>query len=382
LTQDNINQLIDKIIATNKISKEDLQQKIREKMESLGSLISEEGAAHIIANELGIPLNISPSIETTLDKLHATMKNVSILVKVLRKYDVRTFGEGGKVGSLFVGDEKGFSRLTFWNDKTTYLDGIQEQDVLLIQNAYTKENNGRIEIHMGNSSHCIVNPKGRTVTVKEKQEPQAEAKEKKLNDITDQDTFVTITATIVQVYDPRFFESCPVCNKRMREESGVFACAEHGNQSPAYNYVMNLFLDDGSNNMRATLWKEQICQLLGKSEDEILIMKDNSALLEEIKMDLLGKIIRARARVRVNETYNNKELVLYKIDVDPNPENSEIKQAETKPVAPVVKPTSSPAPEESKSVKAEKVDTSTVSEELFDEDDEELLSIDDLEEEI
>jgi hypothetical protein len=105
-------------------------------------------------------------------------------------------------------------------------------------------------------------------------------------------------------------------------------------------------------------------------------------LLEEIKMDLLGKIIRARARVRVNETYNNKELVLYKIDVDPNPENSEIKQAETKPVAPVVKPTSSPAPEESKSVKAEKVDTSTVSEELFDEDDEELLSIDDLEEEI
>lgn len=380
MTQDNINQIIEKIVATKKISEADLKQKIKEKMDSLGSLISEEGAAHIIANELGVSLNTAPTTETTLDKLHPTMRSVSVLVKVIRKYDLRTFGDDGKVGSLFVGDETGLSRVTFWNDKTKYLDGIQEEDTLLIQNAYTKENNGRIEIHMGNSSHCIVNPEGRTVKVKERQEKQPESQEKKLQDITDEDTFVTITATIVQVYDPRFFESCPVCNKRMREESGVFACAEHGNQTPSYNYVMNLFLDDGSNNMRATLWKEQIGQLLSLPENDIVSLKDDSEKLEEVKTDLLGKIIRARARVRVNETYNNKELVLYQIDVDPNPSSSELKQSEITKETPKAEVLKSPVVEENS--EDDEVTPDNISEELFDEDDEELLSIDDLEEEI
>ena len=241
---------------------------------------------------------------------------------------------------------------------------------------------------MGNSSHCIVNPKGRTVEVKERQERQAEAQEKKLQDITDQDTFVNITATIVQVYDPRFFESCPTCNKRMREESGVFACPEHGNQTPSYNYVMNLFLDDGSDNMRATLWKEQILQLFKKTEDEVLSMKDDTTKLEEAKTDLLGKIIRARARVRVNEQYNNKELVLYQIDIDPNPLNTEIKQEKTTIDAGTKAEKAEPVKEsvvEAKAapeVKAEELTETNVSEELFNEDDEELLSIDDLEEEI
>lgn len=390
LTQDNVEKLIEKLVASNKISEQDLRQKIKEKMDSLGSLISEEGAAHIIANELGVQLHTNtPTSETKLNQLHATMKNVTVLVKVLRKYDIRTFGEDGRVGSIFVGDEEGFSRITFWNDKTKYLDSIQEGDILQIQNAYTKENNGRIEIHMGNSSHCILNPEGRTVDVKERQQTQPEAQEKKLQDITDQDTFVNITATIVQVYDPRFFESCPVCNKRMREEDGVFVCAEHGKQDPAYNYVMNLFLDDGSDNMRATLWKEQIGILLQKPEQEILVLKDDAAKLEEAKTDLLGKIIRARARVRVNETYNNKELILYQIDIDPNPLNNEIKQKPAEKTESNQEENVMPQPEKTQEESVEKTETKqetpssdTITEELFDEDDEELLSIDDLEEEI
>jgi ssDNA-binding replication factor A large subunit len=377
LTQENITQLIEKIVQASNISEDELKQKIKAKMDSLGSLISEEGAAHIIANELGVTLNSSPNVETSLDNLNPTMKNLSVLVKVLKKYEIRTFGDDGKVGSLFVGDEKGFSRVTFWNDKTKYLEGINEGDVLQIQNAYTKENNGRIEIHMGNSSHCIVNPEGRSVNVKEKQERQPDAVEKKLSEITDKDTFVNITATIVQVYDPRFFESCPVCNKRLKNENEQFTCLEHGIQTPKYNYVMNLFLDDGTANIRATLWKEQIGNLLKKSDEEIVKLKDDSATLEEIKTDLLGRIIRARARVKVNETYNNKELVLYQIDMDPNPLNSEIKTETPKETVKEEK-TEEEKPSETK----EDLTSLDVSEEVFNEDDEELLSIDDLEEEI
>lgn len=379
MVNEGLQELKEKIIASKQLNADELETKIQEKMDSLGSLISEEGAAHIIANELGISLGAGPSTETKLKDVHAGMKNVFVLVKVLKKYEVRSFGPdgSGKVGSVFVGDETGFSRLTFWNDKTSYLSQFNEGDVLEIQHAYSRENNDRVEIHMGSSSHCIINPEGKEVTVKERSQTQEE-NPKKLNEITEQDTFVNITATIVQVYDPRFFESCPECNKRMQEQDGGFVCVTHGKQEPKFNYVMNLFLDDGTSNLRASLWKEQINILLGKSEDEVLTLRTNQDLLEQTKTDLLGKIISARARVRKNENYNNLELVLYQIEPDPKPkpQTSTATQVETSNVD--TTPTNTPQAESSTSKAAV---TQNIDEELIKDDDEELLSIDDLDDE-
>ena len=52
-------QLKQKIMSSGKITEEELQTRIDEKLKSLGGLISEEGAIHIIANELSIP-NLNP----------------------------------------------------------------------------------------------------------------------------------------------------------------------------------------------------------------------------------------------------------------------------------------------------------------------------------
>lgn len=362
--------IVDKILKTGKITKEDLDKKVTAKLSSLGGLISEDGALHIIANELGIQIGASPSSDIKLKDVLAGMRNVTVLAKVVKKYELRTFGEdnSGKVANVLIGDETKNMRLTFWNEKTAYFEKLKEGDVVEVQSAYSKENQqGYIELHMGNSSHCVINPEGRTVEILERNENQTpETPEKKLNEIKSDDTFVGITATIVQVYDPRFFEVCPTCNKRMRQELDVFTCAEHGEQQKvAYNYVMNLFLDDGTDNMRASLWKEQINQLLEKSEEEVLKLKDNSALLEEVKTDLLGRIISARARVKHNETYNNNELVLYDVNRNPQPEiKSSPAENNKRPV------------EESN--KKEDLSATNVSEELISEDDEELLSIDDI----
>lgn len=376
MTDNRLNTIKQKILETNKISANELETKVQEKLSSLGGLISEEGALHIVANELGVVLGGSPVSEVKLKDVENGMKNVSVLVKVLRKYDVRTFGQDGqgKVGNIFVGDETGFSRVTFWNDKTQYLDKMNEGDIIEIQHAYSKENQDRIELQMGNMSHCIINPEGKTVEVKERQErPVTEQQEKKLNEITDEDTFVTITATIVQVYDPRFFESCPTCNKRVHAVDDGFSCAEHGVVTPGFNYVMNIFLDDGSTNLRAALWKEQVQQLLGKSDAEVIALKDNQTLLEDVKTDLLGKIIKARARVKKNEAYNTKELVLYEVTIAPQPPVSTQTSSTSESLTPdVAKSVEQASPVE------EKVNADTIGEELLSEDDEELLSIDDI----
>ena len=57
--------------------------------------------------------------------------------------------------------------------------------------------------------------------------------------LTENDTNAELLATIVQVYDLRFYEVCPTCNKRTREKEGLFACAEHGNITPNFSSFLN-----------------------------------------------------------------------------------------------------------------------------------------------
>ena len=51
-----LEEIRNKIIMSRTISPADLDLKIKEKIRELSGLISEEGAAHIIANELGVEL--------------------------------------------------------------------------------------------------------------------------------------------------------------------------------------------------------------------------------------------------------------------------------------------------------------------------------------
>lgn len=370
--------LVDKILQTGKITQKELDKKVADKLSSLGGLISEDGALHIIANELGLKLNTTPSTDLKLKDVLAGMKNVTALAKVVKKYELRTFGEdkSGKVANVLVGDDTKNMRLTFWNEKTAYFEKLNEGDVVEIQSAYSKENQqGYIELHMGNASHCVINPEGKDVKLLERSDNQQyEAPKKELKDIDEKDTFVQIEATVVQAYDPRFFESCPQCNKRMKQELDTFTCAEHGEQEPVFNYVMNLLLDDSTDTMRASLWKEQINKLLVKSEEEVLSLRTNPQALDTEKNDLLGRIITARARVRRNDTYNNYELVLYDVNRSPQPElNADSKPAEVSK--------NNQRPEE-KSTSKEDLSATNVSEESISDDDDELLSIDDIDDDL
>ncbi|MFP4118451.1 MAG: OB-fold nucleic acid binding domain-containing protein [Candidatus Woesearchaeota archaeon] len=390
MTED-IEQLKNKIVESGSLTKDQVEDKLKEKLSSLGGLISEEGALHIIANENGIKLGKSPSSELKLKDVLTGMRNVTVVAKVLRKYEPRTFGQNndGKVASLFMGDDTGFMRLTFWNDKVENIfNKISENDVLEVQHAYSRENNGYVELHMGNSSNCIINPEGKTVTVKERSSTSQDTPEKKLKDVTENDDRLAVTATIVQAYDPRFFESCPECGKRLQTEGEKYVCRQHGEQEPTYNYVMNIFLDDGTDNMRGTVWKRQVNQLLAMEEEAVIKLKDDKDRLEEVKTDLLGTIIKAKGRVKKNTVYNNLELVLFEIDVNPDP--NKIAAEESKQQASTDKTDTSSqtrsSPEEKQESTTQKTestakkqsDNSLSEESLADDDD--LPSIDDIDE--
>lgn len=317
-------QIIKKIIESTSLSLDDINTKIKQKMDQLAGLISEEGAAHIIANELGVQLIPSTEQALEINNLLEGLRNIELNVKVIRKFEAKEFNSArgpGKLASFIIADTSGRIRATLWNTKVDeYYDKFNEGDILNIKNAYAKKNNysGNLDINLGDNTEIIVNPKGIELDVDAKSAPR-----KKINELGPNDFRVEILATIVQVSDIRFWETCSKCNKKPKFEDEKYVCQEHG-EIPAnelgYSYVLNCYLDDGSASIRTVFWREQIQTLLEETHENILKFREAPDLFEPFKSSLLGEIIKVIGRVNKNETFDRTELVAQEITKNPNPE--------------------------------------------------------------
>lgn len=294
--------LKEKIVSSGKIGVTDLERKIKAKVNELSGLISEEGAAHIIANELGIDL--VPGLDKLkIKNIYAGMRNISVAAKVVRKFEVREFQKEdrmGKVCSLIVGDETGTMRVVFWNEQVNLLSEVKENDTLLLKNVYVRENNGNKEIHLGTGGEVEVNPAAERIG--EVRQSNGFSR-KKIKELEGGEENIEILGTVVQAFDPRFFEVCPDCGKKV--EGNI--CGAHGTVVPVSSYVLNLVMDDGTGTIRSVFWKNQTSHLLGKTEEEIRGYKEDLGNFEEVKTDLLGEQFRLMGRVRKNEMFGRLE---------------------------------------------------------------------------
>ncbi len=297
-----------KIHAQTGMSLEEVNGKVADKMKQLAGLISEEGACHIIANELSVQL-VPEASERTVKDLLPGMRDVNQDLKVIQVYELRTFqskySEGeGKVCSFLGGDESGVIRLTAWGPLADTVSGLKPQDVVSIKNGYVKENNGRAEVHLNDKSEIAVNPEGVEVKSAARQEGgNAEYAEKKISELAQGDYRVELTGTVMQAYEPRVFD---------RKDGGQ-------------GIVANVLMDDGSGNIRCALWDDNASKAFNMPVDQIIANKDGS--FQEERDNLLGRIVRVQGRVKLNTTYNNMEMSVDSLEIDAKPKGM---QAEAK----------------------------------------------------
>jgi hypothetical protein len=331
-----INQIKEKISAKTGMSDAEITAKIKEKLRQLSGLISEEGAAHIIANELGVKL-FEAGETLQIKGVLGGMRNVDLACKVVQKYEMREFTSAkgpGKVLSILVGDESGLIRIVFWNKQAENALALKEGDVIKVVGGYVRENQGRNEIHINDMAKLIVNPPGVTINAPARggSSGPRDYTRKKISELQETDMNVEVLATIVQVFDLNFFEVCPQCNKRIRLREEGFVCQTHGSVEPDFNFVMNVYLDDGTDNVRTVLWRDQAEQLLGMKKDQILMFKDDPARFEPIKHDLLGNMIIVSGRATKNQTFDRIELTAAQVNKNPNPhqETARVKEEASK----------------------------------------------------
>lgn len=316
-----VEQILAKIKEAKQLTDEDLSQRIKQKMDQLSGLISREGAAHIIANELGVQLSPQDG-PVKVEQVLVGMRSVELNGKVVRIFPVKQFstnGREGKVASAIIGDETGTIRITAWGSKADELGVMAEGNIIKIVDAYVKENNNAKELHLNDRSRIIASPPGITVIVKD---PFTEAPRKRIAELAEGMLNIEILGTIVQVYDIRFFQ-----RKNQAQPSSV----------PEQGYVLNLILDDGSSNVRCVLFTQQVQQLLKKTHEELLVYMQMPESFATIKTDLLGEMVKVTGKTNKNAMFDRLEFVINRVDHDVNPEE-EIKRLQTELAANPVTP--------------------------------------------
>ncbi len=306
-----LEELISKIKEKTGLSEAEIRLKIDQKLTQLSGLISKEGAATIVANELGVKLYENSG---KIKDIYTGMRSVELLGKVTQVYDVKEFprtdGTTGKVANFMVGDETGFMKIVCWGSTTDIVKQLSEGTVVRLQGGFVKENmRGFKEVHLSDRSRVLINPKGETVEVKKNGNGNGSATRKKLNELKENDENVEVFGTVRQVYDINYFEVCPECSQRTKGTEGAFNCTEHGSITPDYNFVFNLILDDGTDTMRVVLFRNQAERLLQKNKEELLIYRLQPETFETVKTALLGEQYKFVGRVKKNEFMNRIEFV-------------------------------------------------------------------------
>jgi len=294
----NYDKILGKIAGASGLEKEEIERRVEAKRAKLSGLISCEGAAQVVAAELGISFD---NEKLKIEELLPGMRKVNVVGKVIELSPVRHFskaGREGKVANFVIADETSNIKVVLWD--TNHIDLIEKNQVgkgtvVEISNAGMREN----ELHLGSFSELKISDEKLDNIISERV-----VREKSIFDFKNMENLKT-RAFIVQVFDPRFFEVCPECKKKGTAEGDSYVCVQHGKVIPEKRALINLVLDDGSETIRAVLFHEAISSL-GLTDLE------NTESMEKQKQELLGKEMVFVGNVRKNKMFENLEFVVDK----------------------------------------------------------------------
>ena len=298
--QQDYSQLLDRISRASNISKEEIERKVEAKRAKLSGLISKEGAAQIIAAELGISFDKE---KVKISEISG-MSKVNLVGKIIRSFPVRSYeknGKAGKVGNFIVADDSGNVRIVLWDTNHISLiesGELKEGDVIEIGNGSLRNN----EVHLTGFSEI---KKSTEILDNVKTERSYGGRE--ISGLKPGDS-AKIRAFIVQIFEPRFFEVCPECGKKLLQDTEGSRCEAHGRVAPKRRALMNVVLDDGSESMRTVMFSTQL-ESIGLNQEEL----EGENFIKK-KDELLGKEFNFSGNVRQNKLFGNSELIIDKIE--------------------------------------------------------------------
>ncbi len=122
MPMENYERIIEKISKISNLEKEEIERRVEAKRAKLSGLISKDGAAQVIAAELGISFD---NEKLKIEELLPGMRKVNTFGKVVNIFPVRSFktkkGDDGKVVNLFIADDTSNIKVVLWDTNHLHL---------------------------------------------------------------------------------------------------------------------------------------------------------------------------------------------------------------------------------------------------------------------
>ena len=160
----------------------DIEEKIKEKVSEFSGFITNEGAAFLVAKELGLNVS-SPFIEgdpnafleqeidydeftISISEIKEGMSNIVLLGFISKIFQPREFkrkdGTMGKVGSFFLSDPSGTVKMVVWDENADLLSSkyFRVGEIVRFIGGYTKiGRDEKFEVHLGKRGKLEIAPK-------------------------------------------------------------------------------------------------------------------------------------------------------------------------------------------------------------------------------
>jgi len=299
------------------LSREELMKKIEEKKSEFSDLVSLDGAAHLIADELGLDLLEKRRRKLEIKNIVSGMRNVSLIGRIFNITPLVEFerqdGSKGQVINIFVGDDTGFVRIPLWNDQTKLIERgeLKIGDSVQVTNGMAKEGiYGGIEVMVGKFG--LINK------VEFEELPSLDYLRKKyLEEVPERKLIknlvpgrAEILGMIVNVFNGKmFFEICPTCANTLVKKDQKTICPQHGDIEPAPALLITAMVDDGTEAIRAVFFRNQAENILGISTKDLMGIEEEKRYTL-IKERLLGKELQLTGRVKKNKIFDRIEFIV------------------------------------------------------------------------
>ncbi|MEX2738746.1 MAG: OB-fold nucleic acid binding domain-containing protein [Candidatus Wukongarchaeota archaeon] len=163
MTDPSLEEKIRKICEKTGKSKDEVWELILEKRKELNELVSEDGAAHIVAQELGVDILGGVSESLKMGDLVPGLSNITVEARIMKIYApvyfVRSDGGMGVVVNALLADNSGKAVLVLWNEQVRRIENFERGDIVRIVSGVTREGRERVlEIHLGSSGSIEHNP--------------------------------------------------------------------------------------------------------------------------------------------------------------------------------------------------------------------------------
>jgi len=307
-----LEEILSELEQKSELTRDKLLEKIKNKQKELSGLVSSEGAAHLVARDLGVNIIKKNKRDLKLKDIKPNMKNVTTKARIINVTDTVKFkrkdGKEGRVANLILTDGTATARIPLWDKQIDLVDNkiVSKDDVIQIQGAYAKENIfGGVELRLSKYSNIEKTDDDKSIPTKI---VKSDFERKKIKNM-DQGNY-EITGNIVNIFNINpLFKTCPKCNTKLEKDKKRYKCEEHGYVEPKNNLIISSILDDGSSSIRTVFFRESAEKLSNLHPDTLANMKQEESI-DLIKENVLGADVLLTGVVRKNKIFDSLEFIV------------------------------------------------------------------------